>query len=93
MRNKFLSSIPMSPWIYRSKRSENVATRAIIFSQYRDSVQEITACLHAYKPLVKVMEFVGQAGLKGTYLVVIPEKSSFGKVFTLTTVAALSSSI
>jgi len=34
----------------------------MIFSQYRDSVQEITACLHSFKPLIKVMEFVGQAG-------------------------------
>jgi ERCC4-related helicase len=39
--------------------------RVMIFSKYRDSVQEITACLHAFKPLVKVMEFVGQAGAKG----------------------------
>ena len=37
----------------------------MIFSQYRDSVEEITACLHAFKPLIKVMEFVGQAGTKG----------------------------
>ena len=37
----------------------------MIFSQYRDSVQEITACLHEHRPLVKVMEFVGQAGTKG----------------------------
>ena len=36
-----------------------------MFNFFRDSVQEITACLHAYKPLIKVMEFVGQAGTKG----------------------------
>jgi ERCC4-related helicase len=40
----------------------------MIFSQYRDSVEEITACLHAFKPLIKVMEFVGQAGTKGNLL-------------------------
>ena len=44
---------------------EAAATRVMIFSQYRDSVQEITACLHEHRPLVKVMEFVGQAGTKG----------------------------
>ena len=46
------------------------STRVMIFSQYRDSVKEITAMLHLYKPLVKVMEFVGQSGTngkKGTY--------------------------
>ena len=54
---------------FRSKEGEGgegaTATRVMIFSQYRDSVQEITACLHGYRPLVKVMEFVGQAGTKG----------------------------
>jgi ERCC4-related helicase len=50
---------------FRTKESEGVATRVMIFSQYRDSVQEITACLHAHRPLVKVMQFVGQAGTKG----------------------------
>ena len=44
---------------------DSAATRVMIFSQYRDSVQEITACLHEHRPLVKVMEFVGQAGTKG----------------------------
>ena len=51
---------------FRSKEKEGEeTTRVMIFSQYRDSVQEITACLHGYRPLVKVMEFVGQAGTKG----------------------------
>ena len=53
---------------FREKKNENVATRVMIFSQYRDSVQEITACLHYFKPLIKVMEFVGQAGTKGNLL-------------------------
>ena len=52
---------------FRCKEGEGggETTRVMIFSQYRDSVQEITACLHGYRPLVKVMEFVGQAGTKG----------------------------
>ena len=37
-------------------------TRVMIFSQYRDSVQEITAALNKHEPLVKVMSFVGQNG-------------------------------
>ena len=58
-----LSSIVLAH--FRQKRRENESTRVMIFSQYRDSVQEISACLNAYKPLIKVMEFVGQAGVKG----------------------------
>ncbi len=37
-------------------------TRVMIFSQYRDSVQEITSILNKHQPLVKVMSFVGQGG-------------------------------
>ena len=37
-------------------------TRVMIFSQYRDSVQEITAVLNKHQPLIKVMSFVGQNG-------------------------------
>lgn len=41
--------------------SENkVKSRIIIFSQYRDSVQEITAVLTKHEPMVKVMSFIGQ---------------------------------
>jgi len=36
-------------------------TRVMIFSQYRDSVQEITSMLHRHRPRVKVMSFIGQA--------------------------------
>ncbi|XP_065660698.1 Fanconi anemia group M protein isoform X3 [Hydra vulgaris] len=35
-------------------------TRVMIFSQYRDSVQEITALLSKHEPLIKVMSFIGQ---------------------------------
>lgn len=38
-----------------------VNTRVMIFSQYRDSVGEITAILNKHKPLVRVMSFIGQA--------------------------------
>ncbi|KAK3741292.1 hypothetical protein QZH41_012592 [Actinostola sp. cb2023] len=39
----------------------DIATRVMIFSQYRDSVGEITAILNKHKPLVRVMSFIGQA--------------------------------
>jgi Fanconi anemia group M protein len=32
----------------------------MIFSQYRDSVQEIARMLSEHKPLVKAMSFIGQ---------------------------------
>lgn len=50
---------------FKAKQRENIATRVMIFSQYRDSVAEIAAMLHRHKPLVKVMEFVGQSGTNG----------------------------
>ncbi|XP_033734152.1 Fanconi anemia group M protein-like [Pecten maximus] len=37
------------------------ATRVMIFSQYRDSVSEITDILMQHQPLVKVMSFIGQS--------------------------------
>lgn len=36
-------------------------TRVMIFSQYRDSVNEITNILKQHAPLVKVMSFIGQS--------------------------------
>ena len=39
----------------------SAATRVMIFSQYRDSVQEITDMLTKHRPLVKSMSFIGQA--------------------------------
>ncbi len=50
---------------FQQKKREDIATRVMIFSQYRDSVTEITAMLHRHKPLIKVMEFVGQSGTGG----------------------------
>lgn len=40
-------------------------TRVMIFSQYRDSVQEITALLNKHEPLVRVMSFIGQGSKEG----------------------------
>ena len=50
---------------FKSEES-GTETRAIIFSQYRESVEEIVAHLNKHQPLVRVMSFVGQAsGAKG----------------------------
>lgn len=36
-------------------------TRVMIFSSFRESVQEIAEMLNRHQPLVKVMTFMGQA--------------------------------
>ncbi|TPX65811.1 hypothetical protein SpCBS45565_g04856 [Spizellomyces sp. 'palustris'] len=42
-------------------------TRVMVFSQFRESVEEIKAALEQHKPMIRVMSFVGQsAGGKGT---------------------------
>ncbi|XP_064622547.1 uncharacterized protein LOC135484794 [Lineus longissimus] len=41
----------------------NSNTRIMIFSQYRDSVMEITDMLNQHQPLVKVMNFIGQSSI------------------------------
>ena len=50
---------------FQAKENLNIQTRAIIFSEARDSVTEINACLRNYRPLIRPMEFVGQAGKAG----------------------------
>ena len=50
--------------------SGSVSTRVMIFSQYRESVQEIADMLEQHAPLVRVMSFVGhgttgKSGSKG----------------------------
>ena len=50
---------------FRGKEEQNVQSRAMIFSETRDSVTEINACLRNYRPLIRPMEFVGQAGNAG----------------------------
>ncbi|KAH9248371.1 hypothetical protein BASA81_013957 [Batrachochytrium salamandrivorans] len=46
-----------------------VQTRVMIFSQFRDTVEEIVSKLNMHQPLLRVMSFIGQAssksGLKG----------------------------
>ncbi|XP_069117221.1 LOW QUALITY PROTEIN: Fanconi anemia group M protein-like [Argopecten irradians] len=44
-----------------SVEEKSQATRVMIFSQYRDSVSEITDILTQHQPLVKVMSFIGQS--------------------------------
>ena len=46
----------------RHRESE---TRVIIFSQYRECVTELVACLTNLRPLVRAMPFIGQAGANG----------------------------
>ncbi|XP_077394002.1 Fanconi anemia group M protein [Festucalex cinctus] len=49
--------------------AQEVSTRVMIFSSFRDSVQEIAAMLNRHAPLIRVMTFMGQAsagkGVKG----------------------------
>ncbi|KAH8176112.1 type III restriction enzyme, res subunit domain-containing protein [Sarocladium implicatum] len=40
---------------------ESSATRVIVFSEYRDSAEEIVRTLNTHKPLIKASVFVGQA--------------------------------
>lgn len=48
---------------------QEVTTRVMIFSSFRESVQEIAAMLNRHAPLIRVMTFMGQAsagkGVKG----------------------------
>ncbi|XP_049917156.1 Fanconi anemia group M protein [Epinephelus moara] len=52
-----------------NKGPEEVNTRVMIFSSFRESVQEIAAMLNRHAPLIRVMTFMGQAsagkGVKG----------------------------
>lgn len=40
---------------------QEVGTRVMIFSSFRESVQEIAAMLNRHAPLIRVMTFMGQA--------------------------------
>ncbi|XP_067680234.1 Fanconi anemia group M protein-like [Haliotis asinina] len=42
-------------------KTSHQATRVMIFSQYRDSVQEITDMLNLHRPMVIAMSFIGQS--------------------------------
>lgn len=65
--NLFLFSL--SSLIGPGSGPQEVSTRVMIFSSFRESVQEIAAMLNRHLPLVKVMTFMGQAsagkGVKG----------------------------
>ena len=50
---------------FRTKEEQKIPSRAMIFSETRDSVNEINACMRNYRPLIRPMEFVGQAGKAG----------------------------
>ena len=49
-----------------SSKKPEVNTRVMIFSQYRESVQEISELLTQHSPLVRVMTFVGHGSGKST---------------------------
>ncbi|KAH9507200.1 hypothetical protein Btru_056611 [Bulinus truncatus] len=52
---------------FKDFEKKSLETRVMIFSQYRDSVHQITSILNQHQPLVKVMPFIGQASVgKGT---------------------------
>ena len=44
---------------------DGLETRVIIFSQFRDCVTELVACLAGLKPTVRPMPFIGQSGAGG----------------------------
>ncbi|GFO07356.1 ATP-dependent DNA helicase mph1 [Plakobranchus ocellatus] len=46
---------------FQSYENKSTATKVVIFSQFRDSVQEIATILNQHQPLVKVMPFIGQS--------------------------------
>ncbi|EEC09559.1 conserved hypothetical protein [Ixodes scapularis] len=45
---------------------KSAETRVMIFSQYRDSVKEISSYLNRHRPLIKAMNFMGQNQKTGT---------------------------
>ncbi|KAJ3123670.1 hypothetical protein HK098_001702 [Nowakowskiella sp. JEL0407] len=47
------------------RHSEVTETQTMIFSQYRDSVDEITQHLNEHSPLIRVMPFIGQGKATG----------------------------
>ena len=49
-----------------STKKPAVNTRVMIFSQYRESVQEISELLNRHSPLVRVMTFVGHGSGKSS---------------------------
>ena len=54
------------PSLSSSSKKPEVNTRVMIFSQYRESVQEISELLTQHSPLVRVMTFVGHGSGKSS---------------------------
>ena len=50
----------------RPSKMSSVNTRVMIFSQYRESVQEISELLTRHSPLIRVMTFVGHGSGKSS---------------------------
>merc|ERR1719341_1921902 len=50
---------------FQRAKEEGEETRVIIFSQFRDCVTELVACLDNERPLIRAMPFIGQAGAQG----------------------------
>ena len=48
-------------FFYADGAGDGTETRVMIFSQLRDSVNEITEMLRRHRPVVRVMSFVGQS--------------------------------
>ncbi|KAK0096553.1 hypothetical protein PV326_005174 [Microctonus aethiopoides] len=49
---------------FQSSKAKNVDTRAIVFIEFRDIVNEVFILLLQLRPLIRPQVFVGQAGLK-----------------------------
>lgn len=51
---------------FHRARATEKSSRAIVFSQWRDSVSEIVKLLESFKPLIRARHFVGQQGSKAS---------------------------
>jgi Fanconi anemia group M protein len=66
--------------VARKSAGSTGSSRIMVFSQYRDSVQEITRVLSNHEPLIKPMSFVGQGskeGAKGKMTKGLSQKEQF----------------
>ncbi|KAJ1968682.1 3'-5' DNA helicase, partial [Dispira parvispora] len=63
-QDRFHSTLPQATSSTTPGEPTGDCTRVIVFSQYRESVEEITRLLSAHEPLIRVMSFVGQTSNK-----------------------------
>ncbi|KAJ1658494.1 3'-5' DNA helicase [Dispira simplex] len=63
-QDRFHSTLPQTTSSDTLGEPTSDCTRVIVFSQYRESVEEITRLLSAHEPLIRVMSFVGQTSNK-----------------------------